>query len=80
MHPGTRRLRPNFLRSFGQEIGTCTSCVYNVSCTGTLSGAACNLTLPDGDFTDGELTFPQDELVSEETYTLEVGAAIHSTM
>ncbi|CAM9866972.1 unnamed protein product, partial [Ectocarpus fasciculatus] len=54
-----------------EEDGVCQDCLYNVSCTGTLSGAACDLTLPDGETSDGALTFLAEELVSGETYTLQ---------
>lgn len=54
-----------------QEDGVCRDCMYNVSCTGTLSGSACKLTLPIGATSDGVLTFQPEELVSGETYTLQ---------
>lgn len=50
--------------------------MYSASCTGTLSGADCALTLTDGEFTSGQLTFAADELVSEETYTLEASGVV----
>ncbi|CAM9866176.1 unnamed protein product, partial [Pylaiella littoralis] len=54
-----------------EEDGVCRDCLYNVSCTGTLSGSACDLTLPTGETSDGVLIFQPEELVSGETYTLQ---------
>ncbi|CBJ25633.1 conserved unknown protein [Ectocarpus siliculosus] len=57
-----------------EEDGVCQDCFYNVSCTGTLSGSACGLTLPDGETSNGALTFLAEELVSGETYTIQISS------
>lgn len=59
-----------------QEDGVCQDCFYNVSCTGTLSGSACGLTLPDGETSNGALTFLAEELVSGETYTIQASGEV----
>lgn len=54
-----------------QEDGACQDCVYNISCTGTLAGSACELSLPIGETSDGQLTLASEELETGESYTLQ---------
>ncbi|CAM9463784.1 unnamed protein product, partial [Ectocarpus sp. 12 AP-2014] len=61
-----------------EDDGICQDCFYNVSCTGTLSGSACDLTLPAGETSNGALTFLAEELVSGETYTIQASGEISS--
>lgn len=62
----------SFLAGRKQEDGACQDCMYNVSCTGTLSGLACDLSLPLGETSDGGVTLASEELVTGDTYTLRV--------
>ncbi|CAM9347803.1 unnamed protein product, partial [Scytosiphon promiscuus] len=57
-----------------EEDQACQDCIYNATCTGTLSGSACDLSLPFGETSDSDLTLTSNELETGETYTLEIGA------